>query len=107
MRGGEKGEEKVVTSVFTVAEIKYLLEGSERFDENKATDMVLSFLDCIGLRLVDVEASACREAVEMSGRFQVDFVDAYNVLIMRRRGIREIYSLDEHYDVFRDIKCVV
>jgi|Deesub1362B_J571_1020462.scaffolds.fasta_scaffold18962_3 predicted nucleic acid-binding protein len=39
--------------------------------------------------------------------FKFDFVDAYNVLIMRKRGIREIYSLDEHYDVFRDIKRVV
>jgi len=71
MKGVEKGEEKVVTSVFTVAEIKYILEGRERFDENKATHMVISFLDCIGLRLLDVEASACREAVEMSGRFQI------------------------------------
>jgi predicted flavoprotein YhiN len=28
-------------------------------------------------------------------------VDAYNILTMRRKGIQEIYSLGEHYDIQR------
>ncbi|WP_456474277.1 type II toxin-antitoxin system VapC family toxin [Candidatus Pyrohabitans sp.] len=100
----ERGEEKVSTSVLTVAEIKFILEGREKLNDRKATDMVLSFLDCLGLKLLDVEAGACREAVEISAKFGLDFVDAYNVLTMRRNGIKEIYSLDGHYDIFKDIQ---
>jgi predicted nucleic acid-binding protein len=69
--------------------------------------MVTSLLDCKGLKLLDVEAILCGDAVETSSRYDVDFVDAYNVLTMRRKKIREIYSLDGHYDMFKDVKRVV
>lgn len=68
----EQGEESAAASVFTIAEIGYILER--------------------------------REALELRSEYGIDFVDAYNVLTMRRNGIKEIYSLDEHYDAFTDIK---
>jgi predicted nucleic acid-binding protein len=100
----EAGRERVSTSVFTVAEIRHILEKREKIGQKKATRMVLSLLDCLGLKLLDAEAMVCREALETADRFKVDFVDACNVLTMRRNRLREIYSLDEHYDRFPDIK---
>ncbi len=100
----ETGKERISTSVFTVAEIRHILEKREKVGIEKAGRMVLSLLDCLGLKLLDAEAILCREAVELADKFKVDFVDAYNVLTMRRNGIKEIYSLDDHYDMFEDIE---
>ncbi|MFQ5800127.1 MAG: type II toxin-antitoxin system VapC family toxin [Candidatus Hydrothermarchaeales archaeon] len=103
----EKGEETVVTSVFTVAEIGHILKKREKLDSKKTSDMTVSLLDCQGLKLLDVEAILCRDAIELSSQYSVDFVDAYNVLTMKRKAIEEIYSLDEHYDIFKDVKRVI
>jgi predicted nucleic acid-binding protein len=103
----ERGDERVATSVFTVAEMGHILEKRERFGGEAIKDMVLSLLDCHGLKLLDVEAILCRDAVELSARYGIDFVDSYNVLTMKRNKIKEIYSLDEHYDMFKEIKRVV
>lgn len=103
----EKGEEKVATSIFTVAEIQHILKKREKLDAGKTTNMIVSFLDCQGLKLLDVEAALCRIAIEVSLQYGVDLVDAYNVLTMKKRKIEEIYSLDDHYDKFKDIKRVI
>ncbi len=58
----EKGEEKVATSIFTVAEIQHILKKREKLDAGKTTNMIVSFLDCQGLKLLDVEAALCRIA---------------------------------------------
>jgi predicted nucleic acid-binding protein len=100
----EQGKESAVASVFTIAEIGYILERREGLAGEKLNEMLLSLLDCLGLKLLDVEAIVCREALELRSEYRIDFVDAYNVLTMRRNGIKEIYSLDEHYDAFTDIK---
>ncbi|MFQ6135942.1 MAG: type II toxin-antitoxin system VapC family toxin [Candidatus Hydrothermarchaeales archaeon] len=103
----EKGEENVATSVFTVAEIVHILKKREKLDDEKTTDMIISLLDCQGLKLLDVESILCRDAIELSSQYGIDFVDAYNVLTMKRKKIEEIYSLDDHYDRFKDIKRVI
>lgn len=103
----EKGEEKAATSVFTIAEIGHILRKREKLEGRKAEDMLLSLLDCEGLKLLDAEAVLCRNAVEISSQYGIDFVDAYNVLTMKRNKIGEIYSLDEHYDAFREIKRLI
>ena len=103
----EEGEEEVATTAFTVAEILHILKKRETIGSKKMNDTIKSFLDCNGLKLLDVEAALCRDAVELSSQFNVDFVDAYNVLSMKRKGIEEVYSLDEHYDLFTDIKRII
>ena len=48
-----------------------------------------------------------QDRIEVSLQYGVDLVDAYNVLTMKKRKIEEIYSLDDHYDKFKDIKRVI
>ena len=107
MKGVEGGDERVVTSVFTIAEMGHILESRENLGKKKVMDMLVSLLDCIGLKLLDVEALLCMDAITLKARYKIDFVDAYNVLTMRRNGIKEIISLDTHYDMFKDIKRTV
>jgi len=101
----EKGE-KVVTNVLTIAEIAHILiqRGKKALDSVRRK--ILALMDCRGLNVVDVDASLCRDAIELVTRYKIDFVDAYNYLTMKKLDVKEIYSLDEHYGVFPDIKRI-
>lgn len=103
----ETGKERAATSVFTVAEIGHILEHRESLNKERVKKAVISLLDSLGLKLLDVEALVCRNAIELKTEYDIDFIDAYNVLTMRRNQIKEIYSLDEHYDVFKDIRRII
>jgi len=102
----EKGNEKVITSVFTIVEIGFILERREGINKGKVAEVLEALIDCLGLKLVDVEAALCREAIRLRLKYGVDFIDAYNVLTMKKRGIKEIYSLDRHYDIFKEIRRI-
>ena len=81
---------KVVTSVFTIAEIGFILERREGINKEKVAEILEALLDCLGLKLADVEATLCREAIRLRLKYGVDFIDAYNVLTMKKRNKRDI-----------------
>ncbi|KXB04929.1 hypothetical protein AKJ48_00945 [candidate division MSBL1 archaeon SCGC-AAA261O19] len=103
MKSVETGVERVKTSTFTVAEMFHILLHREKLLRKKVGENLNSFLKCAGLRLVDAEKAFCGEAIELSLDRKVDFVDAHHVLTMQKLGIKEIYSLDPHFDGFRNI----
>ncbi|MBW2032306.1 MAG: PIN domain-containing protein, partial [Deltaproteobacteria bacterium] len=37
-------------------------------------------------------------ALTLYSQKNIDFIDAYNALMMKNKGIAEIYSYDKHYD---------
>ena len=94
----EAGEERGMTSVFTIAEIFHILTSRERMKPSKARDKLSALLDCAGLKLVDVHAELCAPSLALALDRGVDFVDAYNALTMQKYKISEIYSLDPHYN---------
>lgn len=98
-----EGKEKVRTSTFTIAEIVHVLM-RERVDPNKIMKSIKEFSECAGLRVGDAKKDLCLPALELALSYRVDFIDAHHVLTMKHHGIREIYSLDSHYDRFAKIK---
>lgn len=97
------GEERVRTNAFTVAEIFHILS-RERTHPDKIVRSVSRFLDCAGLRVSDVSAENSIPALKLAMERGIDFTDAHHVLTIREHGIREIYSLDPHFDKFPGIK---
>lgn len=96
------GEVVVETSIMSFAEIIWVLESREGFTRNVVLEKVTAISSFKGLKAIPIgDSDLPLEAMSMSARFDVDFVDAVSVLIMRREGIREIYSLDRHYDNLR------
>lgn len=100
----EQGEEKVRTSVFTVAEIAHVLMKRERERPARIVEVVKRLLECPGLRVGDARRDLCLPALELALRYEVDFVDAHHRLTMKLHKINEIYSLDHHFDKFPDVK---
>ena len=94
------GEEKVRTSVFTVAEIAHVLMKRERERSARIVEVVKMLFDCPGLRVGDARRDFCLPALELALRYKVDFVDAHHRLTMKLHKINEIYSLDHHFDNF-------
>ena len=99
----ERGERRVVTNVLTIAEIAHILVQREKKALDKVRGSIFALLDCGGLNVVDVDSSFCKDAIELVVKYAIDFVDAYNYLTMKKHGITEIYSLDEHYEKMQDI----
>ena len=100
----ERGKEKVRTSAFTIAEIVHVLMRRERERLARVEGIVKRLLGCAGLRVSDARKDLCLPALGLALRYRVDFVDAHHVLTMRQHDIREIYSLDPHYDRFAGIR---
>jgi predicted nucleic acid-binding protein len=98
----ERGEEKVRTSVFTVAEIAHVLMKRERERPERIEGVMKRIF--AGMRVGDARKDLCLPALELALRYKVDFVDAHHRLTMKVHKINEIYSLDRHFDKFPDIK---
>ncbi|ODS42024.1 MAG: hypothetical protein MSIBF_01365 [Candidatus Altiarchaeales archaeon IMC4] len=104
MEAVEAGRERVATSVFTIAEIVYVLE-REGKDGMFIAEVIDDFLGCGGLKVIDAKADdALDTAMEIYKKYKIDFVDAHHIATMQEMRIREIYSLDPHYDCIPKIK---
>lgn len=97
------GEERVATTIFTLAEIAHILERAKK-PKNEIKKYLSAFLGCSGLKLVGAENRAMSDKIlELYDKYDVDFIDAHHILTMRKMRIKEIYSLDTNYDKFGDI----
>ena len=92
------------TSVFTVAEIAHILMKRERKHPTRIEEIVKRFFECAGLTVGDARKDLCLPSIELALKHRVDFVDAHNVSTMKQYNIKEIYSLDPHYERFPEIK---
>lgn len=46
------------------------------------------------------------DSLFLYSRKNIDYIDAYNVVFMKRHSLDEIYSYDEGFDTVEDIKRV-
>ena len=84
--------ELVITEIISVLESYYELP---KEDVQEKVEKILNTpnLDCPNRDLI-------LAALALYGEKNVDFTDAYNAIILRHRGIDEVYSYDKHYDRF-------
>lgn len=102
-----KAKEKVYMTLLTPVIFYFILENREGLSKGKLTRAILSMraLNITFLPLGD--GSIMEEAARLAERKGTDFDDALNALVMRKKGIHEIYALDPHYDRFEWIKRIV
>ncbi|WP_457555021.1 type II toxin-antitoxin system VapC family toxin, partial [Candidatus Pyrohabitans sp.] len=53
------------------------------------------------------DGALVEEAARIAEKYDVDFDDAVNAVVMREAGIKEIYALDRDYDKLKWVKRVV
>lgn len=91
----EKGEEKVVTTPLVIAEVVYVLE-STGASRQKISKALLKIISLRGLQVTNKRSFP--HAFSVYEKKNIDFVDAYNAVYAKEKGIREIVSFDKDFD---------
>lgn len=88
----EKGALELHTSVLTIAEVVWTLESYYGLQPDDVRNKVIGILNTKGLHVENAELIA--QAMGIYVYANIDFVDAYNGLWMRERGINTATTFD-------------
>jgi len=102
-----KAREKVATTILAPTVFYFILENRENLSKAQLTKAILS-MRALNIAFVPLtDGKLIEQAARLAEQKGTDFDDALNALIMQKRGIKEIYALDPHYDRFKWVKRVV
>ena len=96
----ERGEERVVTTVVHLSEVANVVEALTNL--TTSLEVVENIMDAVEVR--DVRATGYMEALVVAKREMISVNDALAYVVMKREGIKEIYTFDKH---FRKLDVVV
>jgi len=103
----EKPKEVVATTFLTPAVFYFILENRENLPRKRITAAMKAFRD-LNIKILPLKDGALlEEAARIAEKYDVDFDDAVNAIVMREAGIKEIYALDRDYDKLEWVKRVV
>jgi predicted nucleic acid-binding protein len=97
----ERGEEDLVTTVLTIAEIVWVLESVYELDRSSIRAKVVAILGLPGLTVEDQEVLL--QAVVWYEEKNVDFADCYSAAWMEHHGLEEVYTFDQDFDRFEGL----
>lgn len=90
--------EEVLTTVVHLSEVNNFLKRSMSYQ--KLQDFLMDLLSLDNLEVVDVSREIYLAAASMVSEWEMDANDCLALLVMRDRGIEEIYSFDKAFDRF-------
>ncbi len=94
----QKGEIKIFTSELVVAELVWVLQSPKTYNLKPAEIRNL-LLPILTLKnLVFPHKNLYPTILELFAEKEVDFIDAYNAVLMFHKNIKNIYSYDPHYN---------
>ena len=97
LMGAEAGREELTSSAMVIAELVWFLERPpSRLSAGSIRDRLVPILGLPGLRLPENELLMA--ALELHAESPLNFVDAYNTMLMQKRRITRIYSYDTDFD---------
>ncbi len=101
----EGGEISLCTSILTIAEIVWTLESYYELPRDEILEKVIAILNTPGL---DVEGSdLLAQAVSLYVDQNIDFIDAYNGIWMRERGLSKAVTFDvKHFSRIGGITAI-
>jgi uncharacterized protein len=100
----EQGEEQVQTSQVVVLEVVFTLQKFYRLSLVEVRDTFLPLIQLPGIRLD--QKNLFEPAFDLAIELNIDFQDAFNVVIMRSLHLSEIYSWDRHFNRIDGIKRI-
>lgn len=106
----KKSNASIAISALTLCEAIGVIERREkRVKRSKVIEKIVEILDGCKCNYLKIDGKDFYDqAFALWNRYKgVDFNDIIHYLTMKEHGILEVYSLDEHFDIFRDIQRVV
>ncbi|BBJ27815.1 PIN domain-containing protein [Athalassotoga saccharophila] len=100
----ENGEEMVTTSSLVIFETIFTLEHSYKVPRSDILQLLEPILNLKGLSLENKSTFIKALKIYSGGTFS--FADAFNVAVMKKMNIKEIYSYDRDFDKIDEIKRI-
>jgi uncharacterized protein len=97
--------EKVATSVVHFSEVCNILEDYLPFDEAVLLEKGLLYRE--NVVICEVTQQDYLKAISLSENYHVGANDALAYILMKKEGIKTIYSFDKDFDVFTDLQRVI
>lgn len=97
-----EGKEKFITTVVHVSEVANILEKALSIE---ALNSILTTLYSLeNLKIVGITEEEYLIAIELMKKYKVDVNDCLAIYIMKKEGIKEIYSFDKDFDKIEEIR---
>ncbi len=104
---GSKPEEIVATTLLAPAVFYFILENRESLQKSRITAAVKA-LRSLNIKILPLENGEILDrASTVAEKYDLDFDDAVNAVVMQENGISEIYALDKDYDKLAWVRRIV
>lgn len=89
-------KESIFTTDLVIAEIIWVLESFYELQKEEVQDKVEKILNTPNL--ICPHKELILRALTLYSEKNIDYIDAFNALILKEKGIEELYSYDKDYD---------
>jgi len=89
-------KETLFTTNMVIAEIVWAIESFYKLPKNEIQDKVEKILNTPNL--ICPHKDLILSALILYSEKNIDYIDAYNALTLKEKGIEEFYFYDKHYD---------
>jgi len=97
-----EGEVELATSGIVIAELIWTLLSYYKVQKADVIEKISVIVSTDNLHIPDKDIIT--DALVLYSRKNIDYIDAYNAVFMKRYGFGEIYSYDEDFDAVENIK---
>jgi predicted nucleic acid-binding protein len=97
-----EGKIELATSGIVVAELIWTLLSYYKVQKADVIEKISIIVSTDNLHIPDKDIIT--DALVLYSRKNIDYIDAYNAVFMKRHGFEEIYSYDEDFDAVENIK---
>ncbi len=92
----QDGEVLLITSTLVIAEIIWTLSSYYRVPKDQIIEKLSIIIGSDAVQILDKDLIA--EALVLYARKNVDYIDAYNAVLLKHLNLKEIYSYDRDFD---------
>lgn len=98
------GEIKLFTSELVIAELVWVLQSPGTYNQKpeRIRELLLPLLTIKNIHFPNKELYP--HILELYETKDVDYIDAYNAVLMQKKGITGIYSYDAHFDMIDNVE---
>lgn len=97
----ELGSDNLLLSDLAIAEIIWVLESVYKLKKDEIKEKTEAILNSKGLNFQN--KNLLSEAIIVYSTYNVDFIDAYQAVLMQHADINTIYSYDRDFDKLKNI----
>jgi predicted nucleic acid-binding protein len=97
-----EGKVELATSGIVIAELIWTLLSYYKVQKADVIEKISIIVSTDNLYIPDKDIIT--DALFLYSRKNIDYIDAYNAVFMKRHGFDEIYSYDKDFDVVENIK---